>query len=91
MRRLNSRFHIDKDQLVKTSNGQPIPPEEPVFIVRGRDHLAIELLNHYRGLCIRDGCNEQFLEELDVPINEFRQFAIQYYDRMKQPGVTSGK
>lgn len=91
MRRINSHFHIDDEQIIKTSNGQPIPPEEPVFIFRGRDKLAVEALLHYVHVAKDDGCNEEFLASLGATIDEFRQFRIQYHDRMKQPGITRGK
>ena len=90
MNKVNSRFHIENGRLIKTSNGEPIPQEEPVIILRGRDHLALPLMEHYREMCVKDGCNDYFLEEVDKSIEEFRQFKIQYYNRMKQPGVTKG-
>jgi len=91
MRKVNSRFHTDGEQIVKTSNGQPVPPEEPVFILRGRDNLALGILTVYTIMAKINGCNNQFLEEMTVPLKEFEDFAKKYPSLMKQPGVTGGK
>src|SRR4051812_2254584 len=97
-RRINKRFHIQITELtipgvniVKTSNSEPVPIDEPLFIIRGRDHLALQALEDYRKSCVRDGCNEYFLSEIDETIAEFRQWRVQNYDKMKQPGVTKGE
>lgn len=89
--RINSRFHFANGHLVKTTNGQPIPHDEPIWILRGRDRLVLPALEAYRMIAIKDGCNEEFLEDLDSSIKDFRQWAIQNYDKMKQPNVTKGR
>lgn len=90
--RINDRFHIDEDySIIKTSNGQAIPLEEPIIILRGRDHLALPLLRLYRILCEVDNCNDYFLGEVDSSITELFIFKNNYPERMKQPGVTRGK
>ncbi len=91
MRKLNDRFSIHNEELIKTSNGQAIPPEEPIFILRGRDRLAAQTLVQYRMLCEMDGCNQEHLDDIHKAILEFEQFSRQYYDRMKQPNITKGK
>lgn len=91
MKPLNGRFHIENDTLIKTSNGQPIPPEEPVFILRGRDRLAKVALLHYYELCVQDGCNDEFLADLRKAIEGFIDFTVVEQGKMKQPGVTRGK
>lgn len=87
----NSRFHIANGQLVKTSNGQPIPPDEPTFILRGRDYLALPTLVEFSRLMRLDGCNEQFEKEVEDTIKEFQRFRDEHPDKMKQPGITRGR
>lgn len=82
---------VPRIDIVKTTNGQPIPDEEPMIIFRGRDYLSIPLLMRYRELCIQDRTTEYQLQSLDSMIKEFRDFATKYPERMKQPGVTLGK
>lgn len=92
LRAINSVFHVDLDgYLVKTSNNERIPDEEPVFLFRGRDRLALAALSCYRELAIRDGCNDYMLERIDRDSMLFRAFVINFPERMKQPGVTRGK
>lgn len=89
MRRLNSRFSVDGDELIKTSNGQMVPHDEPLFVLRGRDKLAIDALYAYRELAIKDGCNAEFLLELRATMDEFEAYCDSH--PIKQPGVTRGK
>lgn len=91
MRKLNSMFHIDGERLVKTSNNEPVPASEPVIVLRGRDHLTLPAMRHYRELAVADGCNEWFLERLDASIKDLERFIALYPERMKQPGITRGK
>lgn len=34
MRRLDSKFHVEGDQIVKTSNGGILPENEPLFLAK---------------------------------------------------------
>jgi hypothetical protein len=52
-------------QIVKRSNGEVIPYDEPIFILRGRDHLAIDLLEQYYALCNDDGCTDYQLNAIN--------------------------
>lgn len=89
---VNHMFHIDENyQLVKTSNNQPVPEDEPLVIIRGRDRLAIPALEHYRELAVADHCNDYMLQRIDTDFDLFRAFKIAHPERMKQPGVTRGK
>ncbi len=76
--------------LIKRSNEEPVPEDEPIFILRGRDHLAVEVLKCYRALSISDGCNDFHMDGLQAQIALFVDFAKDHPERMKQPGVTRG-
>lgn len=94
-KRIDNKHHIDVNVqgdpvIVKTTNGQVIPAGEPIILFRGRDKLALPMLNHYRSLCVADGCTQYQLESLDGMIEEFREFS-QTSETMKQPGCTLGK
>jgi len=90
MRVIDLKFHTDGNEIIKTSNGQAVPLEEPLIMFRGRDYLAIPLLEYYRKLCIADGCNDHQMGLVDQRIKEFQKFAEDYPERMKQPGITRG-
>lgn len=92
MRKIDLKHHIDdQGRLIKTGNGQEIPSDEPLILFRGRDRLAVDMLEHYRKLCIDDGCNDFQLSQVDALLNSFKKFAEDHPDIMKQPGVTRGK
>jgi hypothetical protein len=91
MRKLDGKFHIENDQIIKTSNGEIIPEDEPVFLFRGRDNIALELLYNYRDLCIDHNCTEYQISGVERAINLFEEFSKNHPKRMKQPGITLGK
>lgn len=76
--------------LIKRSNEDPVPDDEPIFILRARDHLAVQALEYYYLISRKDGCTDYHLEGLRQQIALFRDFAEDHKDRMKQPGVTRG-
>lgn len=90
MRRIDGKFHIDGDQIIKTSNGDPIPEEEPLILIRARDYLALPLLKYYAVLSKQDGCNDFHMEGIERVIEKFERFQMRYPERMKQPGITRG-
>jgi hypothetical protein len=89
--RIDEKHHISGlGKIIKTSNGQEIPDDEPRILFRGRDVLALPMLHHYRDLCVRDGATEYQLASVDAMITEFEDFA-RTSSTMKQPGSTLGK
>lgn len=76
--------------IVKTGNDQEIPKDEPMILFRGRDKLAVAMLEYYRRLCVDDGCTEYQLETMDVMIGKFKAFS-EASPTMKQPGITKGE
>lgn len=91
MRKVNDMFYIINDRLVKTSNDQPIPDDEPVFILRARDANALPLLVRYREYCRESGSPQQRVDDLANVINQFEKFKNRNAHKMKIPGITLGK
>lgn len=90
MKKVNEMFHIEDEQLVKTSNGQPVPEDEPIFILRGRDALSYDTILAYIHLC----------ENADPPVpfdrlDQLRKVAYSFFifpsNRQKTPGSTHGR
>lgn len=90
MRRIDEKHHIEGGKIIKTTNGTEVPESEPTILFRGRDHLALPMLEHYRELCVEDGCTDYQLESMDKMIAAFEKFAEENPKTMKQPGVTRG-
>lgn len=78
-------------KIIKTTNGQAIPEDEPIILFRGRDKLAIAMLEVYYTLCKADGATQYQLDSMDKMINAFRKFKEDNPTTMKQPGCTLGK
>lgn len=91
MRKIDEKFHVDGDQIIKTSNGDAIPLDEPTFLIRARDRLAIRALEFYLVLSQDDGCNDYHFGKLNVEIEKFKRFRDEHPERMKQPSITRGK
>jgi hypothetical protein len=87
---IDEKHHIEV-KIIKTTNDQPIPDNEPTILFRGRDKLALPMLRYYKELCEKDGATAYQLHSMDVMINKFIDFEREHGDKMKQPGVTLGK
>lgn len=90
MRKIDGKFHIENNQIVKTSNGDIIPEDEPLFLLRARDHLALQLLEFYNILSLNDSCTDYHLKGIQEALKQFKAFKEKFPERMKQPGITRG-
>lgn len=87
-RPIDGKFHIEGSQIIKTASGEVVPEDEPLFLLRGRDRLALATLRHYRHLCALEGCNNFQVVGLEGMLARFNQYAADH--PTKQPGVTRG-
>ncbi len=85
------KFVVHMGAICKKQALEPIPPEEPVFVVRARDKFALRLLNLHLALCADDNATTWQLESVKRSIRAFEFFKHTYPERMKQPGITQGK
>lgn len=77
--------------IVKISNGEVIPDDEPLFLFRARDSKALKILRVYRELCAEDGDTALWqVEKMNDAIQRFVDFKTEHPERMKQPGITRG-
>lgn len=90
-RKIGNRFEIRDNQIVKISNGEILPADEPLFLIRARDQLALPALREYRDLMVADGCNDYIMDLMDEMISKFEEFTFDNPDKMKQPGITRGR
>jgi len=90
MKIIDPKHHIEGERIIKTGNLEPIPDNEPLLLLRGRDRLALPLLKHYLELSIADGCTAYHMDAVNERIKAFQDFALSS-PTMKQPGITKGK
>lgn len=90
MRQIDQKHTItDEGKLIKASTGEEIPETEPTILFRGRDRLALPMLEYYKLLCKADGATDHQLESVDTMIAKFASYAAN--NNVKQPGITEGK
>jgi hypothetical protein len=77
--------------IVKKSNGEVLPDDEPLFLFRARDNHAIQVLQYYFDLCEQDKGSDWQIEKMAEPMADFMQFAKDHPERMKTPGITRGQ
>ncbi len=76
--------------LIKRSNEDPIPEDEPIFVLRARDNFAIETLMHYTQLSDRAKCTVEHLSALSAVMVDFANWRGNNRCMTKQPGITRG-
>lgn len=91
MRVIDSKYSTDGTKIVKTATGEEIPADEPLFLIRAKDRLAVTALEDYLDLCRSDNCTTWQLKAMEFIIEDFRRFCDQHPERMKQPGSTMGR
>jgi hypothetical protein len=67
-------------------SGKEIPEDEPMFLLRARDEVAIGVLKFYLVCCKDNGCNDLHLAGIKQVIDRFEKFTTCYPERMKEPG-----
>lgn len=92
-RKIDGKFGVVVDwethfcQIVNLVNSEQIPEDEPLFLLRGRDHYALVAINAYQAACESE-CNDLHLAGIQQVREKFCQFAAEHPERMKQPGIT---
>jgi hypothetical protein len=74
-----------RPRLAEQSDPDPVPEDEPVFILRARDLTAIGTLEAYLERVHDAGADTPHLEYVRQVIQEFRLFAERHAGRMKIP------
>lgn len=89
-RKIGGKFHVEGSRIIKTPNGEILPEDEPLFLMRGRDYLAVAALVFYLEQGIKDRCTDYWRNGVARQVDKFIRFARKHPERMKQPGVTRG-
>lgn len=92
---IDPKFHIAKIgnrlEIIKTTNGEVIPEDEPLMLLRARDTHAIATLMVYQDFCRLDSCTDFHMADIEDRITAFRKFRSEHPEQMKQPGIPKGK
>ncbi len=75
------KYDAREGRLVNRHTGEPIPDEEPVFILRAKDRRAMVALTAYYA-AITDPAHARAVA---ARIESFKAFALANPDKMKEP------
>lgn len=87
MRIIDGKFSTDGTRVFNTVSGIDIPEDEPLFMLRARDHNALAAIDAYQSACEAE-CNDLHMAGIQQVREKFCRFAAEHSERMKQPGVT---
>ncbi len=91
-RNIDSKFAVSTDgKIYKKSNDEIVPDDEPLFLLRGRDVLAVELLHAYLAISQKANCKGYHFFKLGETVAGFLKFRKDHPERMKIPSITEGK
>lgn len=60
----------------------------PVFVVCGSDVNSIETMEQYYIIAEKNGCSNEFLQDMKLAIEDFKAFRIQEPDKIKLPDMS---
>lgn len=81
MKTQDPKYDIQDGRIVNAASGVPVPEDEPLFVLRGKDKNAALALAYYKKLCA--DANHQMA--VNIRLHEFVDFAHEHPDRMKEP------
>lgn len=74
----------ERGRIVNRASGKEIPSDEPIFILRAQDKLAMQTLQAYRSMSASAGLDPSSIDER---ILAFSHFANAHRERMKYPNL----
>lgn len=82
------KYTVSQGRLVNRSTGKPIPDDEPVFILRAKDRVAVYAIMAYRAQCTG---NPEHHDAVDARVGDFLRFKEMHPQRMKSPDTAALK
>lgn len=78
------KYDISTGRFINRISGEEIPADEPVFVFRGRDLYAIEVLAFYQGRVK----NPHHQRAVQGALDAFVAFSLDHAEQMREPGTT---
>ena len=82
------KYKIENGRLVNRQSNEPIPDDEPVFILRARDIHAVDVLERYLSLVATargPHLDVEHYRAVKIRQAQFQLWAAKHPDRMKFP------
>lgn len=81
MKTQDPKYDIENGRLVNAETREPIPEDEPVFILRGKDIHTLATLEFYS-----DQCEDvEHVDAVNKRIRDFRDFRNTHVNDMNEP------
>lgn len=81
------KYGIRDGQIVNRLSGAPIPDDEPIFIFRAKDRLAVRILTAYFSAIE----NPEHARAVAARLEDFKRFAREHPERMKDPDTSTAQ
>lgn len=88
-RHQSPKYTIINGHVVNRATGVIIQNSEPLFILRGKDQLGLETLDHYYRLTVHGGCDERHGIAIKERIAAFSNFKLSNPGRMQSPSTSA--
>lgn len=77
----------DVDALFEAFDGEEFrfPEDEPMFVMRGQDRLALGTLRKYQELAEAHECDQDHLNTIEQTLRQFEHFRVSNPDKIKKP------
>ncbi len=72
-----------KDQ--KTLLNKCLQNDVPAFVISGNDSIAVPVIEAYLQEAIKQGCTNEFINDLNTVLIEFKMHQAQEPDNVKKP------
>ncbi len=83
------KYLIDGDgKLRNRSTNKPIPPDEPLFILRAKDAFSVNVLNGYLDQLYSTHQSPEHIKAVELRLGQFQKFQKENPDRVKNPTTT---
>jgi hypothetical protein len=88
MKAIDGKYGTDGTYLYNLVSGEVLPDDEPLFLLRARDRLAVGIILEYLRSCMEDDCTDLHVQGVREVLIKFEHFRREHPERMKQPGIT---
>ena len=81
------KYGIRGGRIINRQTGAPIPDDEPIFLFRAKDRLAVRILTAYFS-AIED---PEHARAVAARLEDFKRFAREHPERMKDPDTRAAQ
>jgi hypothetical protein len=82
---IDGKFSCDGNRIINVNTSEPIPDDEPVFLLRAKDKAAIRALSEYGVECTRIGSPQTHLDAIADRIADFAIWQADHKPTLKVP------